>query len=35
MKPRIDNREKLENLPIFYPGGRNFDFVEKLTKVVS
>ena len=31
----FDNREKLENLVIFGPGGHNFDVSEKLTEIVS
>ena len=31
----FDNREKLENLAIFYPGGHNFDLSEKLTEIIS
>ena len=29
------NREKLENLVLFGPGGHNFDSSEKLTEIVS
>ena len=32
----FDNREKLENFAIFYPGGHKFDLSEnKLTEIVS
>ena len=31
----FDNHEKLENLAIFWPWGRNFDLSEKLTEIVS
>ena len=31
----FNNREKLENLTIFGPGGHNFDLSEKLTEAVS
>ena len=29
------NREELENLVIFGPGGHNFDIREELTEIVS
>ena len=31
----FDNREKLENLAIFGPGGHNFDLSEKYPATVS